>query len=176
MRDRGDGGRLILVGSPAGQRGNVGQTNYAAAKAGIAAMARTWSMECARAGITVNAIVPVAATAMTATIPAFAPYVAAHLERGEPFPGWLRRGEGFGTGDDVAGLVVFLASDAAAGVTGQCIGIGGDRLTLWSHPEEVALAYHDGGWSADAIAETWHTSVGRNPQSVGIAPPRVPEE
>jgi NAD(P)-dependent dehydrogenase (short-subunit alcohol dehydrogenase family) len=174
MRERGDGGRLILVSSPAGQRGNVGQTNYAAAKAGIAAMARTWSMECARAGITVNAIVPVAATAMTATIPAFAPYVAAYQERGEPFPTWLRRGEGFGTGDDVAGLVVFLASDAAAGVTGQCVGIGGDRLTLWSHPDEVAVAYHDGGWTADAIAETWHTSVGRNPQNVGIAPPRAP--
>jgi NAD(P)-dependent dehydrogenase (short-subunit alcohol dehydrogenase family) len=176
MRERGEGGRLILVGSPAGQRGNIGQTNYSAAKAGIVAMARTWSMECGRAGITVNAIVPVAATAMTATIPAFAPFVTANLESGEPFPDWLRRGEGFGTGDDVAGLVVFLASDAAAAVTGQCVGIGGDRLTLWSHPEEVAAAYRDGGWTADAIAETWHTSVGRNPQSVGIAPPRVPEE
>jgi 3-oxoacyl-[acyl-carrier protein] reductase len=40
MREHG-GGRLILVGSPAGQRGNFGRTNYAAAKAGIAAMART---------------------------------------------------------------------------------------------------------------------------------------
>ncbi len=176
MRERGEGGRLILIGSPAGQRGNVGQTNYAAAKAGIVSMARTWSMECARAAITVNAIVPVAATAMTATIPAFAPYVAAHQETGEPFPAWLRRGEGFGTGDDVAGLVVFLASDAAAGVTGQCVGIGGDRLTLWSHPDEVAMAYRDGGWSADTIAQTWHTSVGRNPQGVGIAAPKAPGE
>jgi NAD(P)-dependent dehydrogenase (short-subunit alcohol dehydrogenase family) len=176
MRERGDGGRLILVSSPAGQRGNIGQTNYAAAKAGIVAMARTWSMECARAGITVNAIVPVAATAMTATIPAFAPFVTAQLERGEPFPAWLRQGEGFGTTDDVAGLVVFLASDAAAGVTGQCVGVGGDRLTLWSHPDEVAMAYREGGWTADAIARTWHTSVGRNPQNVGIAAPRPPEE
>src|SRR5690606_31210718 len=67
MREQGEGGRLVLVASPAGQRGNFGQTNYAAAKAGIAAMARTWSMELERANITVNAIVPVAATAMTAT-------------------------------------------------------------------------------------------------------------
>jgi NAD(P)-dependent dehydrogenase (short-subunit alcohol dehydrogenase family) len=73
MREQGEGGSLILVGSPAGQRGNFGQTNYAAAKAGIAAMVRTWSMELARAGVTVNAVVPVAATAMTETIPAFAP-------------------------------------------------------------------------------------------------------
>ena len=50
MREQGEGGRLILVGSPAGQRGNFGQTNYAAAKAGIAAMVRTWSMELGRGG------------------------------------------------------------------------------------------------------------------------------
>jgi NAD(P)-dependent dehydrogenase (short-subunit alcohol dehydrogenase family) len=174
MRERDGGGRLILVGSPAGQRGNLGQGNYAAAKAGIAAMARTWSMECARAGITVNAIVPVAATAMTATIPAFAPYVAAHDETGAPFPAWLRQGEGFGTVQDVAGLAVFLASAASADVTGQCIGIGGDRLTLWSHPEEVAVALHDGGWSADAIATAWASSIGRATQSVGVPAPAVP--
>ena len=130
MRERGEGGRLVLVGSPAGQRGNFGQTNYAAAKAGIAAMVRTWSMECAKAGITVNGIVPVAATAMTATIPAFAPYVEAWEQRGEPLPSWLRAGEGFGTPEDAAGLVVFLASAAAKDVTGQCIGVGGDRLAL----------------------------------------------
>src|SRR5690606_19847551 len=54
MRERGGGGRIVLVGSPAGQHGNFGQTSYAAAKAGIVAMARTWSLELARAGITVN--------------------------------------------------------------------------------------------------------------------------
>ena len=40
-----------------------------------------------------------------------------------------------------------LASDAAAGVTGQAIGVGGDRLQLWSHPEAVVTAYRDGGWT-----------------------------
>ncbi|MFC8275866.1 SDR family NAD(P)-dependent oxidoreductase [Streptomyces sp. NPDC057271] len=174
MREQGEGGRLVLVGSPAGQRGNFGQTNYAAAKAGIAAMARTWSMELAKAGITVNAIVPVAATAMTETIPAFAPHVEALRERGVPLPGFLRKGEGFGTAEDCAALVPFLASDAARDITGQCVGIGGDRLTLWSHPQEVASAYSDGGWTPDAIATAWHTSVGSNPQTVGIAAPRVP--
>src|SRR5262245_46787137 len=143
LRERGEGGRLILVGSPAGQRGGFGQTNYAAAKAGIAALARTWSMECARAGITVNALIPVAATAMTATIPACAPYIEAWQRTAEPLPAWLRRGEGLGTPADAAALVVFLASDAARDVTGQCIGIGGDRLSLWSHPQEVAVALRD---------------------------------
>jgi NAD(P)-dependent dehydrogenase (short-subunit alcohol dehydrogenase family) len=176
LREAGKGGRLILIGSPAGQRGNFGQTNYAAVKAGIVSMARTWAMECARAGITVNAVIPVAATAMTATIPAFAPYIEAMEQRGEPLPSWLRQGEGFGTPEDVAGLIVYLASDAAQGVTGQAIGIGGDRLSLWTHPEEAAVAIKDGGWSADAIAAAWPTSVGRHPQSVGIPAPRVPGE
>jgi NAD(P)-dependent dehydrogenase (short-subunit alcohol dehydrogenase family) len=175
MRERGEGGRLVLVGSPAGQRGNFGQTNYAAAKAGIAAMVRTWSMECAKAGITVNGVVPVAATAMTATIPAFAPFVEAWEQRGEPLPSWLRAGEGFGTPEDAAGLVVFLASTAAKDVTGQCIGVGGDRLALWSHPQEVTTSLRTGGWSADAIADSWGATLGREPQTVGIPAPVVPE-
>ncbi|MEE4419137.1 SDR family NAD(P)-dependent oxidoreductase [Streptomyces bugieae] len=174
MREQGEGGTLVLVGSPAGQRGNFGQTNYAAAKAGIAAMARTWSMELARADITVNAIVPVAATAMTETIPAFAPYIEA-MKNGEPLPDFLRKGEGFGTPADCAALVPFLASEAARGISGQAIGIGGDRLTLWSHPQEITSAYADGGWTADALADAWPTSVGTELQTVGIPAPRIPE-
>jgi NAD(P)-dependent dehydrogenase (short-subunit alcohol dehydrogenase family) len=174
LRQQGEGGSLILVGSPAGQRGNFGQTNYAAAKAGIAAMARTWSLELGRSGITVNAIIPVAATAMTETIPAFAPYVEAG-RAGTPLPDFLRKGEGFGNPEDCAVLVPFLASQAARGVTGQCVGIGGDRLALWSHPQEVAVAYADGGWTPETIATAWATSVGREPQSVGIPAPVVAE-
>ncbi|MDN3357516.1 SDR family NAD(P)-dependent oxidoreductase [Actinomadura sp. DC4] len=170
LREQGEGGTLILVGSPAGQRGNFGQTNYSAAKAGIAAMARTWSMELARANVTVNAIVPVAATAMTETIPAFAPYVEAH-RHGAELPDFLRKGEGFGTAEDCAVLVPFLASDAAREITGQCVGIGGDKLALWSHPQEVSIAYADGGWTPESIAAAWPTSVGREPETVGIPAP-----
>jgi NAD(P)-dependent dehydrogenase (short-subunit alcohol dehydrogenase family) len=174
MREQGDGGSIVVVGSPAGQRGNFGQTNYSGAKAAIVGMVRTWAMECAKAGITVNAVIPVAATAMTKTIPAFAAYVEALEQRGEAFPAWLRKGEGFGTPDDVAGLLVFLGSDAARHITGQAIGIGGDKLSLWSHPQEVAVAYHDGGWDPDSIAATWSTSVGREPQTYGIPAPGAP--
>ncbi|WUT08458.1 SDR family oxidoreductase [Streptomyces sp. NBC_00704] len=174
MREQGEGGTLILVGSPAGQRGNFGQTNYAAAKAGIAAFARTWSMELGRAGITVNAIVPVAATAMTETIPAFAPYVEA-LKNGEPFPDFLRKGEGFGTPEDCAALVPFLASDAARGITGQAIGIGGDKVALWSHPQEIRAAYADGGWTPESLADVFPASVGAELQTVGIPAPTFPE-
>ncbi|MEU6040758.1 SDR family NAD(P)-dependent oxidoreductase [Actinomadura sp. NPDC047616] len=175
MREQGDGGRIILIGSPAGQRGNFGQSNYAAAKAGIAAMARTWAMELARAGITVNAVVPVAATEMTKTIPAFAPVIAESERTGAPLPEWLRKDEGLGTVEDVTGLITFLASDAAKDVTGQAIGIGGDRLALWAHPKEKTVAFADGGWSAEAIAEQWHTGVGAEPETYGIPAPNVPE-
>ena len=173
LREQGGGGRIVAVGSPAGQRGNVGQTNYSAAKAAIVGMVRTWSMECARDGIMVNAVIPVAATAMTATMPAFGPQVAAWRDEGTPLPRWLRAGEGFGSPEDAAGLVVFLASAESEGVTGQAIGIGGDRLTLWSHPQELAAIYRDGGWGPDQIAEVWRTLAARA-QTVGIPPPRVP--
>lgn len=174
FRERGEGGRLILVGSPAGQRGNFGQTNYAAAKAGIAAMTRTWAMELARAEVTVNAVIPTAATAMTGTVEALRPYTDA-LGRGEAIPARVRRAVPLGSPEDCAGLVVFLASDAAAGVTGQCIGIGGDRLSLWSHPNEIRTAFHDGGWDADSIADAFAETVGAEPESYGITLPQLDE-
>src|SRR5947209_6514298 len=121
MREQGEGGRIICIGSPTGQVGNFGQTNYAAAKAGIVGMVRTWAMELARAGITVNAVIPVAATAMTETVPFVQPYIE-QLKKGEPLPSYARKQLGFGTPADAAGLVAFLASDAAADITGQAVG------------------------------------------------------
>ncbi|MFB8267534.1 SDR family NAD(P)-dependent oxidoreductase [Streptomyces sp. NPDC055955] len=174
FRTVGEGGRLILAGSPAGQRGNFGQTNYSAAKAGIAAMARTWAMECAKARVTVNALIPNAATAMTRSIPFLAPYVD-KLDRGEPIPSEIRRALSFGGPEDCAGLVVFLASDAASEVTGQCIGIGGARLSLWSHPAEIRTSFLDGGWDADAIAESWASGVGERMETYGIPVPALPD-
>ena len=174
FRTQGDGGRVILAGSPAGQRGNFGQTNYAASKAGIVAMARTWAMELAKAGVTVNAVIPNAATAMTETIPFLAPYVDL-MAQGLPVPSVVRRAASFGTPEDVAGLVVYLASDASADVTGQAIGIGGDRLSLWSHPTEIRSAFLDGGWTADALAEAFRSTVGESLESYGIPMPVLPE-
>ena len=175
MREQGTGGRIVLISSPAGQRGNFGQGNYAAAKAGVVAMARTWAMELGRANVTVNAVVPVAATEMTKTIPAFAPVIEESERTCSPLPDWVRKDEGMGTPEDVASLILFLASDASAEVTGQAIGIGGDKLALWSHPQEKATAYADGGWSADAIAESWSGGVGAEPETFGIPLPTAPE-
>jgi 3-oxoacyl-[acyl-carrier protein] reductase len=129
----------------------------------------------ARARITVNAIVPVAATAMTETVPFLKPYVDA-LNAGERLPSFARRELGFGAPEDVAGVVSFLASDDAAGITGQVIGIGGDRLALWSHPSEIAVEFaDDGGWSADAVAATWPSSFAALQQTVGQQIPDPPQ-
>lgn len=169
-------GRIIAIGSPTGQRGNFGQTNYAAAKAGIVGMIRTWAIEMRKAGVTANAVIPVAATAMTATIPYFAAAVES-AEAGEAMPAFFRHDLGFGTAEDVAGLVVWLASDEAQGVTGQVIGAGGDRLQLWRHPEVLESWFHDGGWSADAIQDDLAPEIAARLQSVGEAPfPPLPPE
>jgi len=171
FRDAGHGGRIILVGSPAGQYGNFGQSNYAACKAGITAMTRTWAMELGRSGVTVNCIIPTAATEMTKTIPAFAPYIEAWEVDGTPLPEWLRRDHALGSVDDVAPLVVFLVSDESSEITGQTIGLGGERLAIWSYPDEVATVFRDGGWDADGIASEFADHLGALTQSYGIAMP-----
>jgi len=174
FREAGHGGALILVGSPAGQRGNFGQTNYAACKAGITAFARTWAMELARAGVTVNCIIPTAATEMTKTIPAFTAPIEA-MEAGAPLPDWMRREQAIGTPDEVAPLVVFLAADAGSAVTGQTIALGGDRLAVWTYPEEADVALRDGGWDAEGIEEQFASRLGEATQTYGIALPQPPE-
>ncbi|WP_127107943.1 SDR family NAD(P)-dependent oxidoreductase [Pararhodobacter zhoushanensis] len=167
FKAQGGGGSLILAASPAGQLGNFGQGAYAAAKAGIVGMMRSWTLELARDRVTVNAIVPTALTRMTATIPALAPHVAA-MERGEPLPEQLRARHGIGTAADIAPLVVFLASDAARGVSGQCIGIGGDRLSLWSHPAEIRTELQTQGWTPEALAAQWESFSNGAVQRVGV--------
>jgi NAD(P)-dependent dehydrogenase (short-subunit alcohol dehydrogenase family) len=172
FREQGPGGRLVLVGSPAGQRASFGQTNYSAAKAGIVGMGRTLAVECAKLGATVNTIIPVAVTRMLATIPGLAELVEA-VESGAPVPADRRRG-GLGTVEDVAALVVYLASTASAEVTGQCIGVGGDRLALYSHPTEVATVNREGGWTAESIADVFPAVFGGQLQPFEPARRRAP--
>ena len=167
MREQEEGGRIILVGSPAGQFGNFGQVNYSSAKAGIVAMARTASMELARSRITVNAIVPTAWTQMTASIPIYEPLIP-RVAAGEPLPHDVRHHHAIGMPEECAALVVFLASDQAAGISGQAIGIGGDKLTLYSHPAEAAVAFKDGGWDADSIAAEWDSNLAAFAQASGV--------
>lgn len=133
-------------------------------------MARTWAAELQRANVAVNAIIPTAMTRMTATVPALAPYVEAY-ERGEALPDHLRAELGIGGPEDVAPLAVFLASEAGRNVTGQCIGIGGDRLSLWSHPAEIKADISKGGWTADGIAQAWDSLSDGQLQPFGMQLP-----
>lgn len=169
FRQQGRGGRLILVGSPAGQRASFGQTAYSAAKAAIVGLVRTWAVECERMGVTVNAVIPTALTRMVATIPGLGDLVE-QVERGVPVPDEMRH-IGLGTAEDAAPAVVFLASEAAAGITGQCLAAGGDRLALWSHPTEVATAVRDGGWTPETIAEMFPSVFQQHLQRYAQTPP-----
>lgn len=166
MREQGEGGRIVLIGSPAGQFGSFGQTNYATAKAGLVAMARTWSLELARAEITVNAVIPTALSPMTATIPAYTQIYEDYIA-GRGIPTRYRRDHALGTPEDVAALIVWLSSAESAGVTGQAIGIGGDRLTLYAHPAVLRTLDREGGWTADAIDAAWAAELAGLAQTSG---------
>jgi NAD(P)-dependent dehydrogenase (short-subunit alcohol dehydrogenase family) len=163
IRDQGSGGRIIAIGSLAGQRGKEGQTTDSAVRAAIVGMVRTWSMECASAGVTVNAVIPMSTTAM----PPFEPPVTAWREVPVGPSWWPSTDEGPGPSEAVTGLVVFLASAESDGVTGQAIGISDHKLSLWSHPDEVIAAYSKDGWSPQAVAQAWPAIAVRS-QPVGI--------
>jgi 3-oxoacyl-[acyl-carrier protein] reductase len=114
MRAAGSG-RIVNVTSYTGMHGNVGQANYAAAKAGIIGFTKTVAKEVARFGITVNAISPNAATAMVAGVPADK---LAELTAAIP----LGR---FAEPSEIAPAVAFLASEQAAYITGTVIPVDG---------------------------------------------------
>jgi len=107
-------GRIVNITSVAAQAGNKGQTNYAAAKAGLHGATKSLALELASRGITVNAVAPgVIQTAMSEE--SFTP---------EKIKSMVPMGHA-GTPEDVAALVAFLASDAAGYITGQIIGVNG---------------------------------------------------
>ena len=160
MRQTGEGGRIINITSRSGLRGSVGQANYAAAKAGVLGLTRTLCQEVSKYGITVNAVSPRAITDMTNSIP---DDVKKKKDASWAGTSVVRRG----TPDQVAPAVVYLASDDSDGITGQVIGIGGDKLSLWSHPKEVVEAFVFGGWTVDNMRELFRSSIGAELQSVG---------
>lgn len=109
-------GRIVNMSSVVGEMGNAGQSVYAATKAGIIGFTKAMARELASRAITVNAIAPgFITTDMTQSLPE-----ASRKEFVESIP--LGR---FGAPEEVAELALFLASDAAAYVTGQVVGING---------------------------------------------------
>jgi NAD(P)-dependent dehydrogenase (short-subunit alcohol dehydrogenase family) len=144
-------GRIVTFSSGSGLFGNPGQANYGSAKSAIGGLTKVAARDLGRYGITVNAICPVAGTRMTLT--------EQYLRSRE-----VRRQQGIqredrGTGDierldpdDVAPMVVYLASEAAAGVNGQFFLCWGSAIALLSQPRPVKTLFKaDGYWTLDEL-------------------------
>jgi NAD(P)-dependent dehydrogenase (short-subunit alcohol dehydrogenase family) len=130
--------RVVNTSSGAGLMGSVGQGNYAAAKAGVAALTEVAAAELARYGVVVNAIAPSARTPMTEPV----------------FGEAMRKPEnGFDAMDpaNVSPLVVWLGSAEAAGVTGRMFEVAGGGISLadgWRHGKPAA---RDSRWPAEEL-------------------------
>jgi NAD(P)-dependent dehydrogenase (short-subunit alcohol dehydrogenase family) len=139
MREQETGGHIIQITSASGLVGNFGQTNYAAAKAGLMGMMYTAVKELGRYDIRCNAMWPVARTDMTQPIIDRAEKPAAELGFGEP--------------EDVAQGLVWLASDRAAHLNGQCLTFNGLKTALWRGPTEEYVKRQDTPISIEGLEE-----------------------
>ena len=136
-----NGGAYVLFTSTSGLYGNIGQTNYGAAKMGIAGLARIIAMEGAQRNIRANAIAPVAWTRMTQSVPVRDETQAA------------RRAQMAATvrPDQPAKLSVALCADAAKDISGQFLGSRGDDVILYSQPRPIVTLHKDEGWTPETI-------------------------
>ncbi len=139
MKDQGTGGRIINTSSSSGLLGQFGQANYGAAKAGIHALTRIAAQELAKHKITVNAIAPAALTRMLQTMPGVGEAVSADT-LGPQF---------------IAPLVAFLASDAAASISGQTFGIEGNHVFIYKMMTSHGATRRSGPqpWTVDEIGQ-----------------------
>jgi NAD(P)-dependent dehydrogenase (short-subunit alcohol dehydrogenase family) len=122
--------KIVNTSSGSGLYGNAGQLNYAAAKAGIAAMTIVLARELERFGVRVNGIAPVARTRLTEAVAGFG-------DRWAP--------------ENVASVVAWLASDLSEGVSGQILKVQGGMLQVMRGWESAAEASADDVWSIDRV-------------------------
>jgi NAD(P)-dependent dehydrogenase (short-subunit alcohol dehydrogenase family) len=131
--------RVLNTSSPSGVFGNVGQTNYGSAKAGIAALTVIAAQELQRYGVTVNCLAPNARTRMTEAT----------------FGDIPKPEDGFDTMDaaNIAPVVVALCADEAQGITGQCFFVYGGSVNVLRPWDAGEVFARDGIWDADELLE-----------------------
>ena len=145
LNEQGTGGRIIMTSSTSGLLGNFGQTNYGAAKAGIAGFMRCLAIEAAKSGITVNALVPNAYSRMTANL----------------FP---EGSEERFAAEKVSPAIAWLCSDEAADITGRQFFISGNRVVLL-YPAGHTIADREGeAWDASEIGQKIKDSMAEWPE------------
>jgi NAD(P)-dependent dehydrogenase (short-subunit alcohol dehydrogenase family) len=164
-------GRIITFTSGSGLFGNPGQANYGAAKAGISGLTKVVARDLGKYGVTCNAISPVAATRMTIT-----PEVLKAREIRKQ-QGIIREERALANleelkPEDVAPMVVFLASDHAAAVNGQFFLCSGGSVSLLSQPRPVKTIYTPNGrWTLEELEELVPLTLAEG--LVNPAPPRA---
>jgi 3-oxoacyl-[acyl-carrier protein] reductase len=158
-------GRIINTASSSGL-GNRGQANYAAAKEGIVGFTRTVARDMGKYGVTCNAIRPNAGTRMTIS----EEMKAAAQKSGRT--GFIQIMEQFKP-EDIAPLVVWLASDAAANVNGRNFFVQTGRVALYSEPVQEKIIFKKGGFTIDELFDMIPSTLTQG--LINPAPPE-PEE
>ena len=128
---------VVFTTSVNGLRGVPGHVNYAAAKAGIAAMTEVLAAELAPYGVRCNAIAPLAATRMT--------------EELHDTPLFADQPQSAVAPEQIAEVVTWLASPRAAGISGRVVGITGEQLEVWEGWRPVAHASTEGAWTIERL-------------------------
>ena len=149
FRDQNDGAYVFFT-STSGLLGNVGQTNYGAAKMGIAGLSRIIAMEGARNNVRANALAPVAWTRMTQSVPVKDEAAAA---RRAQMAQAIRP-------DQPARLSVALVSEAAKHVSGQIFGASGENIILYSQPRPIETLTKEEGWTPETIISEAFATMG----------------
>jgi NAD(P)-dependent dehydrogenase (short-subunit alcohol dehydrogenase family) len=137
-----ESGAYVHMTSTSGLIGNFGQANYAAAKLGITALSKSIALDMARYNVRSNCIAPFAWSRMTSSIPAETPDQKARVAKLQQL-----------TPDKNAPLAVFLASEAAKGVTGQVFATRMNEVVLMSQSRPLRSVHRSEGWTPELIAE-----------------------